>query len=72
MRETNQRLAGLQYESRHPRLATETDVETDTKTRKRVKDGAEDRVFNGESAYARRVQKYGPTSSTSFGMKLNH
>ena len=33
MTETNQRLADLQYETRQPRLATETDVEPDTKTR---------------------------------------
>ena len=36
----NQRLAGLEYEARQPRLATEANVETDKKTRKRTEGAA--------------------------------
>ena len=35
MRVTNQRFASLEHKARQQRLATETDVEPDTKTRKR-------------------------------------
>ena len=71
MRGTNQRLVGLDHEARQPRLATEADVETNTKTRKRMEDVAAHRVFNGDNASARRVHTYGPTSLTSVGVKLN-
>ena len=40
MRATKQRLAGLEQEVRQPRLATEVDVPTHTKTRKRIKNVA--------------------------------
>ena len=40
MRAINQRLADLEYEARQSRLATEADVEPDTKTRKRTEDTA--------------------------------
>ena len=58
---TNQRLAGLQHKARQPRLATEVDVEPDTKTRKRTEGAAaDDRVMNGNSSSARADD--GPTS----------
>ena len=44
-REINQRFTGLEHEARQPRLATEADVEADTKTRKRKEDAAADRVI---------------------------
>ena len=45
---TSQRLAGLGHEARQPRLATEPDVEPDTKTRKRTEGtSAADRVKSG-------------------------
>ena len=44
MRDKNQRFAGLQYEARQTRLATEADVEPDIKTRKRTEDDAADPV----------------------------
>ena len=47
-RETRQRSAGLEHEARQPRLATEADAPTDTKTRKRGEDvAAEERVISG-------------------------
>ena len=54
-RETNQRLAGLEHEARQPRLSTEAGVTPHTKTRKRTEDAAEDRVMDGDSSFARRV-----------------
>ena len=61
---TNQRLAGLEYEARQPRLSTEeADVEPDTRTRKRTEGAsAADRVKNGDS-YSARVDD-GPTGLT--------
>ena len=47
MRETRQRLA--EQDARQPRLATEGDVQLDTKTRKRTEDAAADRVMSGDS-----------------------
>ena len=68
LRATNMRLAGLEQDARQPRLATEIDVETDKKTRKRREDaGAADRAkHNGDSSSARRIDD-GPTILTSFG-----
>ena len=64
---TNHRLAGLEHEARRPRLATEADVEPDTKTRKRTEDtSAADRVKNWDSS-STRVDD-GQTSLTSFGI----
>ena len=40
-RETRQCSAGLEHEARQPRLATEADAPTYTKTRKRVEDVAQ-------------------------------
>ena len=50
MRETGQRLAGLEQEARQPRLATEADVKSDTKTCKHMEDAATDRVMSGDSS----------------------
>ena len=68
-RETKQRLAGLEHETRQPRLATEAGLELDTRSCKRTEDAAADRVINGDISSARRVNTYSATSSTSFGMK---
>ena len=59
-------LAGLQYGTQQPRLATEADVKTDKETRKRTEDAAEDGAKNGDSCSGR--DDDGPTSLTSFGM----
>ena len=63
MRVTNQRLACLVHDSRQPRLATEADVEPDTKTRKRTESAC---AADSESSSARFDD--GSTSLTSFGM----
>ena len=68
LRAENQRSADLEYDARQPRLTTEADVESDTKTRKGTEDAAADRVMNENSSSARRVHTYGQTSSTSLGM----
>ena len=47
MRETGQRLTGLEHEARQPRLAMEADVTPDTKTRKRTEDAAADQAKHG-------------------------
>ena len=61
MRETRQRLAGLEQEARQPRLATEGDVEPDTRIYKRTEDAAADRVKHiGDSSSAKVY--IGPTS----------
>ena len=39
---TNKRLAGLEHDVRQSRLATEADIEPDTKTRKHTEDTAAD------------------------------
>ena len=67
MRAARQRLAGLDYEARQSRLATEVDVERDVKTRKRTENAATNRVVSGDSSSAKKVDN-GPTSLTSFGM----
>ena len=54
MKHTNQRLGGLQYKSWRPFLATEADVEPDTKTLKRTENAAAaDQVKNGDCSSAR-------------------
>ena len=65
---TNQRLAGLEYETRQPHLATEANVETGKKARKRTEGAAAaDRANrDGDSSSARRVDD-DPRSLTSFG-----
>ena len=67
IRETRQRLAGLELEAWQPRLAMEADVPTDKKTRKRAEDAAANQAKHGDSCSAKRVDA-GPTSSTSFSM----
>ena len=51
-RETNRRLAGLVHRAQQPRLATEADVKSDTKTRKRTEDVAADRMISGDNSSA--------------------
>ena len=67
VKETRQRLAGLEHDARQPGLATGADVPTDKKTRKRMEDAAADQAKHGDSYSAKRVD-VGPTTSTSFGM----
>ena len=66
---TNERLTGLKHEARQPRLATETDVETNTKFRERTEGAtAADRAKHIEdSSSARTRGDDGPTSLTNFG-----
>ena len=66
MRATNQRLADLQHQAQQPRLATEADVDPDTKTRNRTEGAAVDQAKHGNSSSARVDD--GPTSLTNFGM----
>ena len=66
MRATDQRLAGLEHVARQPRLATEADVPSDKKTRKRAEDAASDQAKHGDSCSAKRAHA-GLTSLTSFG-----
>ena len=67
MRETKQRLAGLEQVTRQPRLAMEADVPSDIKTRERTESAAVAvQAKHGDSCSAKRVRA-GPTSSTSFG-----
>ena len=67
MRQTHRYLAGLEHKARQPRLATEVDVESDTKTRKHTEGAAAaDRVNNRDSSSAR--DDDGPTNLISFGM----
>ena len=63
--ENNQRLAGLQRLAQQPHLATEEDVETDTKTLKHTEGAAADRVERGNTSSAR--IGYDPMCQTSFG-----
>ena len=50
-----QRLTGLEDDARQPRLATEADVTSDKKTRKRTEDAAADRTKHGDSCSAKKV-----------------
>ena len=67
-RDTSHRLTGLEHYARQSRLAMEADVKPDTKTHKRTEDAAANRAKHGDSCSAKRVNTYGPTSSTNFGM----
>ena len=67
MRRANQRLVGLEQKASQPRLATEANAPTETKTRKRMEDAEADQANNGDSSTSKKVQA-GP-SSTCFGMK---
>ena len=51
-RETNQCLAGLEDDTRQPRLAMETDVMSKKKTRKRTEDAVADRAMSRDSSFA--------------------
>ena len=55
----------MQFEARQPCLATEANVELDTKTRKRTKDAAVEQVMNGDSSSA--LVDHDPMRLTSFG-----
>ena len=60
MKTTDQHLVGAEYDARQPRFATEADVATDKKTRKRAEDAAADQAKHGDSRSAKRVDN-GPT-----------
>ena len=65
-RRENQRLSGLEQETRRPYLATEADAPTDTKTRKRMEGAAAaERVTSGDNSSAQ-VDIH-PIRLTSFG-----
>ena len=55
MRAARQRLAGLEQDARQPRLVTEVDVPTHTKTCKRAEDAAADQAKHGDSCFAKKV-----------------
>ena len=67
-RETNQRFADPEHDARQLRLATEADVPTDKKTRKRAEDAAADQAKHGHSCSAKRIDT-GSTSAINFGME---
>ena len=66
MKETRQRLAGLEHEARQPRLAMEADVIPDTKTRKRTEDAAADQAKHGDKSSSAQVD-HDSMCPTSFG-----
>ena len=68
IRESRQRLAGLEQNTQQRCLTMRTDVKTSTKARKRAEDAAAGQANHGNSCFAKRVQ-VSPTSSSSFGMK---
>ena len=67
MRETRQRSASLEHdEDRKSRLATEENVPTGTKTRKRTEGAAADQAKHGDNCSTNRVDP-DPMCMTSFG-----
>ena len=66
VRATKKRLVGLEHEARQSRLATEADVESDTKTCKRTEDVEADRAKHGDKSSFARVD-HDPMRLTSFG-----
>ena len=66
MRAKSQRLAGLEQESRQPRLAMKADVPSDTKIRNRIDDVAADRTISVNSSFANQVNP-DQMHMTSFG-----
>ena len=66
VRETRQRLAGLEYGARKSRLTMEADVTPDTKTRKRTEDAAANRAKHGDKSSSAQVDP-DPTYLASFG-----
>ena len=70
MRRTYQRLASLEQDARQPRLAMGVDVPADKKTRERTEGAATAvQAMHGDSCTTKGVQA-GPTTSTSFGVKV--
>ena len=67
IRATRQRLAGLEQVARHPHFATEADVPTDSKTRKRTENAAADQTKHGDSCSAKKFAAGPPICLTSFG-----
>ena len=65
IRDTRQRLAGLQNDAWPPLLAVEADVTSDNKTRKLTEDAAVDRVMSKDSSSAQ--VDHDPMCLTSFG-----
>ena len=65
MRETKQRLAGLEQKAQQPRLTMEADVQSDIKTLKRMEDVAVERVIDGDNSSAQ--VHTDPMCLTSFG-----
>ena len=65
MKATDQLLAILERDAPQLRLATEADVPTDKKTRKRAEDASADQAKHGDSCSTKRAHA-GPTSLTSF------
>ena len=63
---TNQRVSRLQYGAQQLRLATEVEVNSDTKTRKRTGGATGNRAKHGDSSSAKVGEV--PTSWTSFGI----
>ena len=55
IRATDKRFAGLKQNVRQPRLATEADVPSYKKTRKRTEDAAADRVIRGIALLPRSI-----------------
>ena len=69
MRGTRQRLASLEQDAWQPRLATEADGPSDTKTRERTEGSAKAvQAMHGDSLSANRVD-LDPECSASFGVK---
>ena len=56
----------MQHQAQQSRLATEADVEPDTKTRKRTENAAENRAKHGDNRSSARVD-HDPMRLTSFG-----
>ena len=65
MKETNQRLAGLEHEARQQCLAMEADATPGTKARKRTEDAVADRAKHGDINSSARVD-HDPMCLTSF------
>ena len=69
LRRIDQRLASLKQDVQQPRLAMETDIKADQKTRKRTEGAATAvQTKHGDSCSAKTVQ-VGPKRSTSFDVK---
>ena len=66
IRETRQRLAGLEQDAQQPRLATVADVPFETKTHKRTDDATANQAKYRDSCSAKRVDAGPPMCLTSF------